>query len=90
MEESKIKPNRIIEGIDRGKLAIALESIGEKEQAAKQWEIARLLTRQKSIEDIRRLVISSLEQEKTDLHLQAEKAVLEDTNEVQNNQPDRE
>jgi len=80
-----------MEGIDRGKLAVALESIGEKEEAAKQWEIARILTSQKSVEDIRRLVLRSLEYEKTDLHLQAEKAVLEDTNEAQqHNQPDRE
>ena len=91
MDESKKKPSRIMEGIDRGKLAVALESIGEKEEAAKQWEIARILTSQKSVEDIRRLVLRSLEYEKTDLHLQAEKAVLEDTNEAQqHNQPDRE
>jgi hypothetical protein len=80
-----------IEGMDRGKLAVALESIGEKEEAAKQWDIARLLTRQKSIEDIRRRVLGWLEGEKTDLHLQAEKAILEDTHEAQQgNQPDRE
>ena len=91
MEESKKKPGRIIEGIDRGKLAVELESIGEKEEAAKQWESARILTRQNSIEDIRRLILRALEHEKTDLYLQAERAVLEDTNEAQqNNQPDRE
>ncbi len=83
--------DRFIEGVDRGKLATALESLGEKEEAAKQWDIARLLTRQNSIEDIRRRVLGWLEVENTDLHLQAEKAILEETNEVQqDNQPDRE
>ena len=91
MEKSKKDPSRIIEGIDRGKLAVALESIGEKEEAAEQWEIARILTSQESVENVRRLVLRSLEYEKTDLHLQAEKAILEDTNGAQqNNQPDRE
>jgi len=91
MDKSKKDIGRIIEGIDRGKLVVALESIGEKEEAAKQWEIARILTSQKSVEDIRKLVLRSLEYEKTDSHLQAEKAVLEDTNDAQqNNQPDRE
>lgn len=91
MDKSKKDPGRIIEGIDRGKLAVALESIGEKEEAAKQWKIARILTSQKSVEDIRKLVLRSLEYEKTDSHLQAEKAALEDTNDAQqNNQRDRE
>ncbi len=83
--------DRFIEGMDRGKLATVLESLGEKEEAAKQWDIVRLLTRQNSIEDIRRRVLGWLEVENTHLHLEAEKAILEETNEVQqDNQPDRE
>ena len=83
--------DRFIEGMDRGKLATALESLGEKEEAVKQWDIARLLAKQKSVEDVRSRVLGSLEGEKTDLHLQAEKAILEEANETQqDNQPDRE
>jgi hypothetical protein len=88
MGEGKKKIEKVIEGVDRGKLAVALESIGEKEKADKQWEIARVLTIQKSLEDIRRLVLRNLEHEKTDLYLQAEKAILED-NEANDNQPNR-
>jgi hypothetical protein len=90
MEKAKKDPRRIIEGIDRGKLAVGLESIGENQEAAKQWEIARILTSQKSVEDTRKLVLRFLEHEKTDSYLQAERAVLDDTNEAQSNQPDRE
>jgi hypothetical protein len=48
MGEGKKRIEKVIEGVDRGKLAAALESIGEKEEADKQWENARILTRQKS------------------------------------------
>ena len=91
MKGKQEEVDKFIEGMDRGKLATALESLGEREEAAKQWDIARLLTRQKSIEDTRRRVLGWMESEKTDLHLQAEKAILEDANEAQqDNQPDRE
>ncbi len=83
--------DRFIEGMDRGKLAVVLESLSEKEEAARQWEIARVLTKQKSIEDIRRYVRRWLEVEKTDLYLQAERAILEEGREAQqNNKPDQE
>ena len=91
MKGKQEEVDKFIEGMDRGKLATALESLGERQEAAKQWDIARLLTRQKSIEDTRRRVLGWMESEKTDLHLQAEKAILEDANEAQqDNQPDRE
>jgi hypothetical protein len=81
--------DKFIEGMDRGKLATALESLGERQEASKQWDIARLLTRQKSIEDTRRRVLGWMGSEKTDQHLHAERAILEDTHEAQQgNQPD--
>ena len=91
MKGKQEEVDKFIEGMDRGKLATALESLGEREEAAKQWDIARLLAKQKSVEDVRSRVLGSLEGEKTDLHLQAEKAILEEANETQqDNQPDRE
>jgi len=86
------KGPRIAEGIDRGRLALALESIGAQEEAGRQWEMARTLTSKKSIEDMRKLIIKLREQENTDTHRQAEKAVLgDDTDKAQqNNQPDQE
>jgi len=89
--ESQERGARFVEGIHRGKLALALESIGAHEEADRQWEIARTLTKKKSIEDLRRLVLELHEQENTDLHLTAEKAILGDINKThQANQPDQE
>jgi len=72
------KGPRIIEGVSRGRLALALESIGARQEANKQWEMAQMLTNKKSIEDIRKLILSLREQEDTDIHHQAEEAVLGD------------
>ena len=73
----------IVEGIDHGNLAVALDSIHETAEAARQWNIAQGLLRQNSGEDTRKLILSLLEQEKTDLHIQAERKVLGDTNQAQ-------
>lgn len=70
------KAIRISEGIARGHLALALESIGNREEADKQWEIARTLTNNKSIEGIRNFILKLREQEKTDTYLQTEKEIL--------------
>lgn len=72
------KGARISEGIERGKLALYLEAIGDNQEATKQWELARTLTNKKSVEDIRTSLLKLQEQEKTDTYLQAEKAVLDD------------
>ena len=89
-QDKRDKAERFGEGMDRGKLAVALEKVGEKEEATKQWEMARLLAGKKSVEEIRRWVLGVMEIEKTDAHLQAEKAILGETNEPQqDNQPDR-
>lgn len=86
------KAARISEGIARGHLALALESIGNREEANKQWEIARTLTNNKSIEDIRNFILKLREQEKTDTYLQTEKEILGyDTDKAQQkNRGDRE
>lgn len=83
-QEKKIeRGGKIVEGIDRGKLAAALESIGQKKEADRQWETATSLTGRKSIEETKKLVFSLLEQENSDLYLEAEKAILRDTNKAQ-------
>lgn len=87
-EEKKFeRGGKIVEGIDRGKLAVALESIGQKKEADIQWEAATSLTGRKSIEETKKLVFSLLEQEKSDLYLETETAMLRDTNKVQQNFP---
>ncbi|MBI4689632.1 MAG: hypothetical protein HY754_05130 [Nitrospirae bacterium] len=70
------KGSKIVEGINRGKLAVALESIGEKEEANRQWARATTLTRKKSTEDTRALVLRLLEQDKTSAYLELERAIL--------------
>jgi hypothetical protein len=72
------KSARISEGIERGKLALYLESIGKNQEGEKQWEMARALTNKKSTEDIRKLILKLREQETTDAYLQAERAILDD------------
>ncbi|MCP3178341.1 hypothetical protein MJO47_14645 [Desulfuromonas sp. KJ2020] len=74
--ESVIKGQKIVEGIDRGKLAVALEEIGQNELAQKEWGKAQSLKNNQPIEDIKRSTYLLLEQEKSDLHLSAERAVL--------------
>jgi hypothetical protein len=72
------KGARISEGFERGKLAFYLESVGENQEAAKQWELARTLTNKKSVEDIRKSILRQLEQEKSHTYLDAEEAILGD------------
>jgi hypothetical protein len=72
------KGARIVEGIDRGHLALALECIGAHKEADRQWEIAQTLTKKKSIDDIRQFILKLQEQENTDTYLQAERAILGD------------
>jgi hypothetical protein len=77
------KGGYIIEGIDRGNLAVALEADGDNAEATRQWDQAQKLLRKKSIEDTRNLILNLLEQEKTELHLQAEEKILGDKEEAQ-------
>jgi hypothetical protein len=70
------KGARIAEGIDRGRLALSLESIGAQKEADKQWEISRMMTDKESIEEIKRLIIKLQSIDNTEVYRQAEKAVL--------------
>lgn len=85
--EGQQKGRKISEGIDRGRLALALEAIGASQEAARQWKIARaMITKKRSIEDTRRLILKLREQENSDIYLQAERAIL-DQDEVQQKNP---
>lgn len=66
----------ISEGIDRGKLAAALETMGRKKEAEEQWRQAQLLTRYSTMKATKDFVYKLLEQEKTDIYLKAEDKVL--------------
>lgn len=67
---------KIAEGFDRGKLAAALETIGQKAEAETQWQLAQVLTGRKNIEETKKSVYSMLGQEKSDIYLKAESKIL--------------
>lgn len=66
-----------LQGINHGYLAAALDAIGENEEATRQWEQSQKMIKLKSLEETRKFISSLLEQENTDLHMQAEKKILE-------------
>jgi len=70
------KGEKISEGFDRGKLAVALEKIGQHEEAADQWQRAQGLTRRNNIAETKRAVYSMLGQENSDIYLKAESKIL--------------
>jgi hypothetical protein len=78
--ENVQKGKLVVEGLDRGKLAVALEMIGEHALAEDQWQKAHLLMKRKSIEDTKKSIHNLLKQEETDLHLKAEEVVLGEIN----------
>ena len=71
------KGTKIVEGFDRGKLAVALETIGQKKAAEQQWQLAQELIHRKTIKDTKEAVYSMLEQEKSDLYQKAEATILD-------------
>jgi hypothetical protein len=74
--DSVRKGEKIVEGLDRGKLAVALEALGQAEEADKQWQQAQHLMGRPTMEATKKSVYSILAQEKSDSHLNAEDAVL--------------
>jgi hypothetical protein len=70
------KGKKIAEGIDRGKLAFALETLGQKKEAENQWQQSHRLTHHATMKATKDFVYSLLEQEKSDLYLRAEDKVL--------------
>lgn len=67
---------KIVEGIDRGKLAAALETIGRNQEAEEQWQRAQQLMRGKTVEAAKDRVNNLLKSENEPLHKAAEDAVL--------------
>jgi hypothetical protein len=67
---------KISEGIDRGKFAVALESLGRTKEAEEQWRQAQELNRYTTLKATKDLIYKLLEQEKTDIYLKAEDKVL--------------
>jgi len=62
--------------LDRGKLAVALESVGEKQEAEKQWRLAQTLLKRKILDETRRLVAGLIVQDTSESHRQGERTVL--------------
>jgi hypothetical protein len=75
--DEKIKKGaKVVEGLDRGKLAAALEGIGRKEEADEQWQLAQGLMQRPTIEATKETVQRLLKSESESMHKQAEDAVL--------------
>lgn len=70
------KGKKIVEGIDRGKLAIAFEALGQNEEAEKQWQLAQQLMRRPTMDATKSAINSLMHQENTELQQKAEDAVL--------------
>lgn len=70
------KSIKLSEGLNRGKLAAALDAMGEKKEAAKQWELAKVLTGEPDINHIKRLVYDLLTQENSPAQVNAEHVIL--------------
>jgi hypothetical protein len=76
-KEGKVKGERMIEGINRGKLAKTLEALGENELADKQWEWANSLMENRGIKATQRFVEEEIEQENSQLHIDVEDKYLQ-------------
>lgn len=74
--ENLQKGKKIVEGMDRGELAVAYELIGQNKEAEKQWQIAQQLTQRPTIEGTKKFIYSIVEREKSELHRKAEETVL--------------
>jgi len=68
---------RVSEGLERGRLAAALEGVGAPTTADEQWRRAQDLLRRHSLEDVRRTVDGLLKIENSDVAKQAEAVVLD-------------
>ncbi len=67
---------KIAEGFDRGKLAAALEALGQKKEADNQWQRTQVLIHRKTMKETKEAIYSMLEHEKSDLYRKAEDKVL--------------
>lgn len=67
---------KVVEGIDRGKLAAALDALGQTKEAEKQWQLAQVLIQRKTIKETKETVYSMLEQENSAAYRKAEDKIL--------------
>jgi hypothetical protein len=67
---------KIAEGFDRGKLAAALDVLGQTKEAEKQWQLAQNLIHRETIKETKEAVYSMLKQEKSEIYLKAEDKIL--------------
>lgn len=67
---------KIAEGFDRGKLAAALDVLGQTREAEKQWQLAQDMIHRKTIKETKEAVYSMLEQEKSEIFLKTEDKIL--------------
>lgn len=81
-EKCQDKGGYALEAVDRGYLAAALEALGENAEATRQWEQAQTMLGRKTLKETREFILTLLEQEKSDLYMQAEKKVLGDANQA--------
>lgn len=75
-EDNIKKGGKIVEGFDRGKLAVALEALGQTKEAENQWQRAQVLIHRKTIKETKEAVYSMLGLEKSDIYRQAEDKIL--------------
>ena len=74
--ENVKRGEKIVQGQDRAKLALELEGLGLRDEAEKQWRSAQELQSGRTLEAVKESARKMMEIEKTDLHRQAEDAVL--------------
>lgn len=72
----RVMKEKVAEGLNRGKLAVALEALGQNKEAEYQWQLSQLLLQRKTIEETKATVYPLLELEKSDLYLGAEDKIL--------------
>lgn len=69
---------KIAEGFDRGKLAAALEAVGQKKEADIQWQRAQVLIHRRTLKETKEAIYSMLAAEKSDIYRKAEDKILGD------------
>ncbi len=68
----------ISKGIDCGKLAFLLESMGASKEADSYWDIAQRCINKKTVKDTKSLIIRLYGLENTDIHKDAEAVILKE------------
>jgi hypothetical protein len=87
--ESIKKGRKIVEGINRGKLAVAFEKLGENILAEQEWERARALTNRKTIQETKEMVSRLLEYENSGEFIVIEELFLKRSAQSENQADER-